>query len=240
MKWYIPREHGAWAMVIVPYWLGAGMTGVTFNHIIFFIGLFSLYFAQAPLLTYLRQPKHQDVWPSFFIYVTFGSFFLVPNFIVDLSLFYIALIIFPFFFINLVFAKLKKERLFLNDLSAIIALSAFLLFSYQIGNNTLLLEAFYYMFVVVAFFVGSVFHVKSLLREKGNITFRRISVLYHIGMVVIMFVFVSTGAGVAFLISLVKTVAMPKKYLKKPIQIGIVEIINSSFFIIAVLFSYYG
>jgi len=239
MKWYIPREHGAWAMLIVPYWLGVGLTGVSFHHVIFFLGLFSLYFAQAPLLTYLRQPKHQDVWPSFFVCVALGSVFLVPYFLADFSLLYIALIIFPFFFVNLVFAKIKKERLFINDLSAIIALSSFLLFSYQIGNHSLEIEAFYFMFIVIAFFVASVFHVKSLLRKKGNVTFQRVSVAYHLIMVAIMFVFVSNGAGLAFLLSLAKTTIFPKKYLKKPIQIGVVEIVNSCFFIIAVLLSYY-
>lgn len=226
-------------MLVVPYWLGAGLTGVTFHHVIFFLGLFSLYFAQAPLLTYLRQPKHRDVWPSFIICVTVGSGFLVPYFLLDFSLLYIALIIFPFFFVNLVFAKIKKERLFINDLSAIIALSSFLLFAYQIGNNFLAIEAFYFMFIVVAFFVASVFHVKSLLRDKGNIVFRRVSLAYHFIMVAFMFVFASNGAGIAFLVSLAKTTIIPKKYLEKPKQIGILEIVNSSFFIVVVLISYY-
>ncbi|WP_416151272.1 YwiC-like family protein [Salipaludibacillus sp. HK11] len=240
MKWYIPREHGAWAMLIVPYWIGAGITGLNISHVIFFIGLFSLYFAQAPLLTYIRQPKHRDVWPSFCVYVASGGVVLVPYFLSDFSLLYIALLIFPFFCVNLVFAKIKKERLFINDLSAIIALSGFLLFAYQLGNTSLEHEAFYFMFIVVAFYVASVFHVKSLLREKENGVFRRVSLAYHFAIVVFMFVFVSNGAGVAFFLSLAKTLAVTKNSLKKPVQIGIVEIINSIAFFILILSSYYS
>src|SRR5690554_5976566 len=124
MKWYIPREHGAWAMLIIPYWIGAAISGIQLSHLIFFVGLLSIYFAQAPLLTYVRNSKHKDVWPSFIIYVIIGSAFTFPYILMNMGLLWISLCIIPLFFINIYFAKTKKERLFINDLVAIIALSS--------------------------------------------------------------------------------------------------------------------
>ncbi|PYZ93531.1 hypothetical protein CR194_10200 [Salipaludibacillus keqinensis] len=239
MKWYIPREHGAWAMFIVPYWIGASITGINLHHGIFFLGLLSIYFAQAPLLTYLRQPKHKDVWPSFIIYMICGSLFALPYIWIDPQLLVIGLFILPFFCVNLIFAKLKKERLFINDVVAITALSGLLLFSYRLGHGVITVEAFHYVIVTIAFFTGSVFHVKSLLREKGNVVFRKVSTTYHVVMVIVMTVASFYGAAVAFLVSLLKTLVLPKKYFQRPMQIGVIEIINSSVFFVAIIVGYY-
>ncbi|MCD8510193.1 MAG: YwiC-like family protein [Bacillus sp. (in: Bacteria)] len=187
MKWYIPREHGAWAMLIVPYWIGAAISGVHWTHIVFFIGLFAIYCAQAPLLTYIRNPKNTDVWPSFFIYVAIGLAIVLPFIFTNLTLLWISLGIAPFFMLNLLFARLKKERWFINDLIAITALSALLLFAYGLTEPAIQSEAYIYTLINILFFTGSVFHVKSLIREKHNKTFHKASLMYHVAVVILTF-----------------------------------------------------
>ncbi|MDQ0255424.1 magnesium-transporting ATPase (P-type) [Evansella vedderi] len=236
MKWYIPREHGAWAMLIVPYWIGASISGVQWSHLLFFIGLFALYFAQAPLLTYIRNPKNKDVWPSFFAYISIGSIIIIPFFLTNFSLLWISLSILPLFMINLVFAKLKKERWFINDLIAIIALSSLLLLAYRLTEPAIHFEAYKYVLLNVLFFTGSVFHVKSLIREKNNKMFQRTSIFYHIMVVIFTAVLQLFGAALTFLLSLLKTLYVPKSYLKRPLQIGVVEIINSVLFFLLVIY----
>lgn len=239
MTWYIPREHGAWAMLIVPYWIGAAISGVHWTHILFFIGLFAIYCAQAPLLTYIRNPKNKDIWPSFFIYVGIGAAFVLPFIFTNLSLLWISLGILPLFMLNLLFAKLKKERWFINDFIAITALSSLLLLAYRLTEPSIQIEAYVYTAINILFFTGSVFHVKSLIREKNNKFFHKVSLFYHVIVVIVTFVLQWYGAALGLLVSLMKTLFVPKKYLMKPVQIGIVEIINSSLFFVFVVLSYY-
>ncbi|WP_374722706.1 YwiC-like family protein [Peribacillus tepidiphilus] len=42
MKNFLPKQHGAWAMLLIPFWLGVAASHFSFIHILFFIGwLFS-------------------------------------------------------------------------------------------------------------------------------------------------------------------------------------------------------
>lgn len=238
MKWYIPKEHGAWAMLIVPYWVGAFISGVQLIHFIFFLGILSIYFAQAPLLTFVRNPKNNDVWPSFFIYVIIGAIFIVPFLLQNYNLLWIGLCIVPLFLINIYFAKMKQERLFINDLVAIIALSSLMLISYRLTEPALDMQIFVYLFIVIIYFTSTVFHVKSLIREKKNKQFHKFSIIYHAGIVVIAFLFQWFGAAIAFIINLIKA-SLPKKLFTTPKQIGIIEIVNSSLFFLVVVGAHY-
>ncbi|EZP78790.1 hypothetical protein H839_02941 [Parageobacillus genomosp. 1] len=44
-KWIVPKQHGAWAMLIVPFLLGAYAGGFTWLHVPLFVGWFFLYLA---------------------------------------------------------------------------------------------------------------------------------------------------------------------------------------------------
>ncbi|UCZ51975.1 YwiC-like family protein [Bacillus shivajii] len=239
MKWYIPREHGAWAMLIVPYWIGAAISGINWFHAIFFIGVFSLYFAQGPLLTFVRNSKHKDVWPVFSIYTVVGFLFTVPFLFMEPMILLIGIMIIPLFSLNVYFAKTKRERLFINDVIAIIALSLLLLVAYQLGAGMIDLGAIIHFHWVVLFFISSVFHVKSLIREKKNVTFHKFSKVFHVAIIIYAMIFHWYAAALAFSVSALKTYFVPKEKLKKPMQIGIVEIINSVIFFIIIVISYY-
>ncbi|MBU9713253.1 YwiC-like family protein [Evansella tamaricis] len=237
MKWYIPREHGAWAMLVVPYWIGAFESGVQWLHLVLFIGLFAIYFAQAPLLTYIRNRKYKDVWPSFFTYLAIGCLFTIPILFLHPIILIICLLIFPLFMVNLFFAKIKRERLFINDFVAIAALSSLLFLSYSLTGSSIDETSIQLWMLCILFFTASVFHVKSLIREKGNRLFHRTSFIYHLIIVLVATLIHWYGAAIVFLLTFLKTVFVPKKYVQKPIQIGTIEIVNSTvFFIIIVLF----
>ncbi|MBU9721807.1 MULTISPECIES: YwiC-like family protein [Bacillaceae] len=239
MTWYIPREHGAWAMLIVPFWIGASISQPTWSHVVLFLGFLAVYFAQAPLLNYLRNPKHKDVWPSFFVYVVIGLTIIIPFLIRVPELLIICFSIAPLFLVNLYFAKTKQERLFINDLCAITALSGLLLISYRLNEPALQPEAFLYMVVCILFYTASVFHVKSLIREKKNETFKKRSLYYHIFIIICSIALQLIGVAIAFFITFLKMKFLPIKYLRTPKHIGIVEVINSVIFIILVITFYY-
>ncbi|OIJ10157.1 hypothetical protein BKP35_13665 [Anaerobacillus arseniciselenatis] len=235
MKWFIPREHGAWAMLIVPYLIGMLATEVTLVHWFFFIGVLAFYFASAPLLTFVRQPKLlKTAVPSLFVYVLIGTIFTFPVLYLIPEIILISLFILPFFILNIVFAKLKKERLFINDLCAIIALSFLVVISYYIGSGTIEAITFILMTINIMFFTASVFHVKTLIRENGNKKFLMNSNVFH-GFTVLIFVLLGMPMiALIFLISSLKAWMMPKQKRYKPVQIGLIEIANSVIFVVGI------
>ncbi|RXI98267.1 hypothetical protein DS745_18200 [Anaerobacillus alkaliphilus] len=238
MKWFIPREHGAWAMLIVPFMLGMFASGTTFLHFIFFIGVLAFYFSSGPLFAYIRKPKlNKEILPSLLIYVSIGLLFTVPLIYFTPKIFLISLFILPLFTLNIYFAKIKKERLFINDVIAITALSFLVIISYYLGLGVIDQKAIWLMLINIIFFTASVFHVKTLIREKGNIRFLWASHVFH-GFTIILFLVIHPLVAFAFLIGAMKTWFMPRDIRYKPIQIGLIEIANSVLFLVIIGFFY--
>lgn len=239
MNWFVPREHGAWAMLVVPYLLGMLASNLNWLHLPFFIGIIVFYFASGPFLTIVRKPKLlKAAIPSLIIYLSIGSILTFPILYLVPEIIFIGLFIIPFFVINVIFAKLKKERLFINDLSAIIALSFLVLISYYIGNNVIDAKALIIMGINIIFFTGSVFHVKSLVREKGNRVFLMQSNVFHIGTVVGFLLIAMPIVSLIFFINTLKNWLMLKCQNYKPIQIGLIEIASSILFVIVIGISF--
>ncbi|WP_217226626.1 YwiC-like family protein [Desertibacillus haloalkaliphilus] len=235
MKWFIPREHGAWAMLVVPYLIGTVVSGPTWNHLVFFIGVLSFYFASSAILSYIRKPSlGKQVLPSLLVYTLIGCLFVVSYLIQQPTLIVLGLLIIPLFVINLIFAKQKKERLFINDAVAIASFSFLVLISYDLGTGQLDTHAYILMFVNYLFFIASVFHVKTFIRERGNKRFTLVSYGYHGGIVLIPLVIGYPLIALAFLTSACKTWVMPKKAKPKPAILGIIEMANSLAFVLII------
>ncbi|MFV8829879.1 YwiC-like family protein [Alkalihalobacterium sp. APHAB7] len=236
MKLFIPREHGAWAMLIIPYLLGALFSETKWLHLFFFIGILSFYFATGPLLSYIRRPKlGKEVLPALLLYILIGSFFVVPVLVIYPFLILLFLVISPFFGLNLWFAKQKKERLFVNDVVAIVGFSLLVLVAFYIGNGAIPLQAYFIMLLNVCFFIGSVFHVKTFIRERGNKRFQKLSNFYHGGLIIVPMLLGLPFVALALAVSSLKTWIMPKKPVK-PITLGIIEIGNSVAFVFLLVF----
>ncbi|GEL06771.1 YwiC-like family protein [Salisediminibacterium halotolerans] len=239
MKWYFPREHGAWAMLVFPYWTGAVMAGVSMTHGLFFAGIFFVYLLQAPLLAKLRQAKRNDIWPSFLLYSFLGAVFLLPQFWRDPEVLALAMAALPFFFINMLFAKLKKERLLVNDLAAITGLSWLLVIAFYLGEGFISAAAVLYAGLYIFFFMASVFHVKSLIRERNNPSFHRISFVYYLLLPVGAVVLNLYAAAAAFFLTFIKAALIPSEQLRRPMQIGMIEMVNSIIFFVLILAGYF-
>jgi hypothetical protein len=59
MKLFLPKQHGAWAMLIIPFWLGVIEGGFMWKHVPFFFGWLLLYLATYPMLLLFKKKKLQ-------------------------------------------------------------------------------------------------------------------------------------------------------------------------------------
>lgn len=236
MKWFVPREHGAWAMLIVPYLLGVLFSKPNFDHLLLFLGILSCYFATGPILSFFRRPIFgKEILPALFIYVSVGLLFIIPYLIKFPFLLVLFSMIIPFLLVNLAFTKMKKERLFINDFFAIFGLSLFVLIAFYVGKGELNFLAYSLMAINIFYFVGSVFHVKTFLRERGNVIFARVSNIYHGLLLIVPVIIGFPYVALAFIFSTLKTWFIPKRIRLKPITIGIIEMVNSVAFVLLLL-----
>jgi hypothetical protein len=232
MKIYIPREHGAWSIWFTPFMIATFLSPWTELKMVAFIGVLSLYISSAPLLAFVRSKRvKESPLPSLFFFSFFGFLFigyLVWHF-PELVLY--GVLVSPLLMINLYFAKKKKERLFLNDLSAIIALSSVSMFIVHVGYGYFHWSGVKIWLLSVVYFIGTVFYVKSFIREKGNRLFKKQGYVYHSLIVLLPMLFGFWWISAIFLPSSLKYWLTPPKMKIRPIVIGIVEIVGSVVFV---------
>ncbi|KXG43873.1 YwiC-like family protein [Tepidibacillus decaturensis] len=238
MKLILPKEHGAWAMWIAPYIIGFLVTDFHWFHILLFISIFFAYISISPFLQGIKRPSdRKEWWKLSFTYLAISFLLSIPFLIWFPKLLSIILMIIPFFLINLYFAKQKKERALFNDFSAMVSLTSTLLASYYIGSHQIDERAYYLWLLNLLFFFGTALFVKTLYREKENKRFKWVTNLYMIFLPLLGFLFSEFYLILAYLFSMVKTLSTRAGAPLTPKRVGILEIINTIWFIIFVVLS---
>jgi len=230
MKLFLPKQHGAWAMLIIPFWLGVIKGGFIWRHIPFFIGWLLLYLATYPMLLLFKRKKISFYTKWTLLYMIPSLLFLLFPLLERPSIIYFGLLMLPFFMINAFYTSKNQDRAFMNDLSAVFAFSIAGLASSYLTNGEINFETIVFTFLTsVLFFVGCTFYVKTMIREKKNNQFKWISWIYHIILVFSCFSFGVWIVALAFIPSLLRAIVFYGRSLS-PKQIGIYEIINSAIF----------
>lgn len=183
---WVPDQHGAWAMVIVPLVLGVVLGGPAWIHLpltgIWLVGYFGFYAAGLWLKSRRRQKYFPPVRAYGLIAVAFGLWILVQQ--VDLVI-WLPLYL-PLLVTSLVCSHRRKDRSLLNDTVLVLATSLMLPVAYYAsagwaGDNwTGVWIAFG---LVVLYFFGTVLYVKTVIRERGSRAYLVGSIGFHWGLV---------------------------------------------------------
>ncbi|MEH7119603.1 YwiC-like family protein [Neobacillus vireti] len=228
MKLFLPKQHGAWAMLIIPFWLGVINGGFVWQDIPFFIGWISLYLATYPMLLLFKRKKIKFYTRWTIIYIIPALLLLLFPIYTRPSIILFGLFMLPFFAINAYYTSINKDRAFMNDISAIFVFSAAGLASSYLGNGTVSLESLIFPFLTsLLFFMGCTFYVKTMIREKKNNRFKWISWTYHFLLVAVWFMCGFWIVAIAYIPSLFRAYFFYGKKLS-PMQIGVYEIINAA------------
>jgi hypothetical protein len=230
MKLFLPKQHGAWAMLIIPFWLGVIEGGYLWKYIPFFVGWLLLYLATYPMLLLFKKKKIPYYTKWTLIYMIPALLLLLIPLLERPTIFYFGLLMIPFFMLNAYYTSKNQDRAFMNDISAIVTFSIAGLASSYLGAGVVTIDTILFPFLTaVLFFVGCTFYVKTMIREKKNIQFKWISWTYHMIVVVAWLAFGFSIVALAFVPSFLRAILFYGKKLS-PKQIGIYEIINSAIF----------
>jgi len=235
MKLFMPKQHGAWAMVIIPFWLGVVSGGFVWEHIPFFFGWLLLYLSTYPMLLLFKRKKLKYYAKWSIIYFVPAVLLLLFPLFERPSTAWFGVMMLPFFLVNAYFSSQNKDRALTNDFSAIGAFSLAGIASAYLATGSINKEAILVFAVSCLFFIGSTFFVKSMIREKKNTNFKWISWSYHLMIPILWAVSAHWLVALAFVPSTFRALYYYGKGLT-PKQIGIYEIINSTIFFTLMVF----
>ncbi len=247
---YIPPQHGAWAFLIVPLVVGFTLAPITWAGLGFAVAWILAYpvgyFGGRGLLVRIRRGSFTRLSRrEFRRAIPWGVALAVvgvPLLVACPWLAVAAVVVAAVWSGSLLITLRRSERDLGNDLVLVVLAVLAVPLVWLVGEGASPAAGFWPDVASVpgqlwlataatgAFLFGSVLHVKSLLREAGNVGFRRLSVGYHV-IALAVFAVVSPwwliGFGPALLRSLVLRPGL------RPAVIGAVETVVAVLFVVA-------
>lgn len=238
MKLVVPKQHGAWGMLLIPFILSVILGKATLYHIPLFIAWLFIYLATYPFLMYIKQPRKKEFIHAALIYFTIACVFGSVSLLYEWKILLFGVTMIPLFIVNIYFARQKNERALVNDICAILAFCIGGLLSYYFSMKTVDETAFAIAGISFLYFIGSTFYVKTMIREKNNPTYRYVSWGYHI-FLIIASLLVNPWLSLIFIPSLIRAIVLYGKKISI-LKVGVLEIVNSVYFLIttAILLQY--
>ncbi|MGN7760004.1 YwiC-like family protein [Paenibacillus sp. 22594] len=237
MKKYIPNQHGAWAMLILPFLLGMAASRALFLHIPLFICWLLIYLFIFQLLQGVRTRRFDRILKPLKLYGLLLLPFIIYLAVAEPHLLWFALLALPLFAVNLYYARTKNERALLNDISGILLFCLMLFPVFYIGGGTSWETAAELFILAFLYFVGTALYVKTIIREKNNPQYYYASVIYHC-------LFLLTGVLMfpslifPLLILLARAAGLPRTKITAK-RTGMLEIVFSVMLYISVIVLYF-
>ena len=230
MKLVIPKQHGAWAMLVIPFLLSVLLGKPTIYHIPLFLAWFFIYLATYPFLMYIRQRRRKEFLHAAIVYSITAFVFGMISLLYEWRILLFAVLMIPLFIVNMYYARQKNERALLNDICAIIVFCIGGLISYYFSMKQIDKTAVFLALISFFYFLGSTFYVKTMIREKNNPKYRLISWGYHIVLTVIVFA-IDPLCSLIFVPSVIRAIILYGKKISI-LKVGVLEIVNSVYFLI--------
>ncbi|SDU78059.1 YwiC-like protein [Arcanobacterium phocae] len=181
---WVPNYHGAWAMIFIPPILGIIAGGFVWQHIIllalWWVGYFD-FFAIGLWLRSRRKPRYLLpvlTYSSICAVLGLALAFLKPALLIWIPIFL------PLIAVTFWQSAIRADRSMLNDTVTVIAASLLLPVAYQLGSldgpTDSWNQVWLHTALVFGYFLGTVFYVKTNIRQRGHQNWLAASVGWHL------------------------------------------------------------
>lgn len=230
---YVPPQHGAWAMLIVPWLVGVLVAGFEWLHLPLLLAWLAGYLLSYYVMQAVKSRRPQRYRSQLLLYGVATLVAAVPVLALRPQLFWYAPAYALLLAVNLHYAWRRRERALVNDIASIVQGSLMVPVAATVAGVAVAEVALPFAAVALYFF-GTVFYVKTMIRERGSAAYYRASVAYHVlALVAVAWLLGPLPAGL-FALLLVRAALLPRRSLT-PKQVGILEIIASLLLVLAVL-----
>jgi hypothetical protein len=221
VRQFVPPQHGAWAMLLVPYVAGVLAAGFRWLHVpllgAWLAGYLLSYYALLAVKT--RRPRRVRAHLLLYGTVTAvlgGLVCLAAPRVLAYAPAYLGLLA-----VNAAYAHGRRERALVNDLASV-AQSCLMVFVVATVAGVAPARVADVFVAVLLYFAGTVLYVKTMIRERGSAGYYRASVAYH-AVAALVAAWWSAALGVVFVGLLARAWALPRRGLT-PRQVGLIEI----------------
>ena len=250
---WLPAEHGAWAMLLIPLVAGVALVGAAPVHLPLAVAWLAGYPAFSSGSAWLRaRRRDRDAGrtpaPPPRPFVVLGAVTLIALAItvaVAPGLVRWSTVFVPLLTVSLVEVVRGRPRSLLNDAVTTGAASLMLLVAVDAGGGTLDGSTVVAWSAVLAYFLGTALAVKTLIRERGSRAHLAASLVWHALLVVVALTPVVTdvlgpGGAVLAVMLLVRAAVGPtldarRRRPLRPVAIGMVEVVLSLVLLVVVL-----
>ncbi|MFD2368837.1 YwiC-like family protein [Brevibacillus sp. GCM10020057] len=239
VTYLLPHEHGVWAMMLVPFLLGLAMGQARWQHLLLGGAIVAGYFAVHGVLTILRKPKKfREALPTVTMFGLLGLLLGGLPFATNPAAFLPFVWMVPFLAASVWFVVKKRERDFANDVCAIVAFTMLLPVAAGLGDGeaagagTSVEDVALGMLLNVLYFIGSVFFVKSVFRERNNTRFTYIGIAYHAALLLLpLLLHAPLPILLLYLPGALKMLYVLRKPQFRAMQVGLLEIAGAAWFL---------
>ncbi|MFD3513145.1 YwiC-like family protein [Streptomyces sp. NPDC058657] len=225
---WVPVQHGAWAMLTVPFAAGTFLGGATWLHLPLFVCWLLAYTTAFHLQQFVRlrrlsrnpRAARRHLRPL----LVLGAVLAVlgcPLLVLRPWLLVAVVAALPFCVVNTWYALRNRERALVNGLVAVVPACAVLLVALRLGGGTLA-EGAVPLALCLLYFGGTVLYVKTMIRERHNPRYLYASVAYH-AVALVCAVLLLPVSAVLFGCCLLRAVLLPGRGLRVR-TVGLVEL----------------
>jgi hypothetical protein len=221
---FLPPQHGAWAMLLLPWLAGTIIAGFRWLHALLLLAGLTGYLTSYYALLAVKTRRPARVATQLWVYGTptvvaaAVVLALVPPLLWYAPAYALLLAV------NATFAARRDDRALLNDLASVTqsCLMVFVCATVAGAPPGRVVVAFA---ALTTYFVGTVLHVKALIRQRGNVRYRWLSGTYHL-LAVLGATWLGGALVVVFALLAVRAWVLPGRHLT-PARIGVIEIVAS-------------
>lgn len=233
---WIPRQHGAWAMLLLPILLGIAASRPSPWHLVLAGAALTAYLGSASLQAWSRARRPPAYRAPIAVY---GTACLALGLVLVVAfppLLLTAVVIVPTALIVFGGAKPGTPRDLANSLVQVVQALALVPAAAWVSGQFETEPVVACTLVAAGYLFGTVLVVRSVLRERGNESFAMLSTGFHVGLVAVALValpwpYTAVAAGLA-----VRAATLPIVQRRRsggprplrPVHVGIVEIVASS------------
>ncbi len=220
---FLPPQHGAWAMLAVPYLAGLLAAGYRWPDLPLLGAWLAGYLLSYYLFQAIKSRRPQRYRAQLAVYGGVAASLAAIVVAARPQVLWYAPAYAALFAINAWYAARRQERALVNDLASVgqSCLMVFVVATVAGARPTGVLDVFA---LCLAYFLGTVLYVKTMIRERGNPAYRRWSVGYHL-LALAVVGWLSPWAAALFAWLLLRATLLPVRGWT-PKRVGLIEMAN--------------
>ncbi len=233
LRRWVPNQHGAWAMLVLPLGVGALRGEVGWLHLWLLVAWLVAYLAYFAATVWLKSGRKARYLLPVQVY---GGVLAVAGgglLIAEPELLRWGVVFAPLLAASLVYSARRAERAVANDVLTIVATSLMAVIAYGLGapdDGAWLpgaghVPGWALAAAAAAYLVGTALYVKTMIRERGNRAMYAASVVYHVA-VAAVFAWWLPFVGAFLAVMAVRACLVPQHWPRaRPAAIGVAEVV---------------